>query len=133
MWTDNVGVELLASLPFKHDIRPKGRSPYSTKSGSETPPPTLLLVYNFIPRRRASLRGSRYQPYFFLQRKGNRRAQCPGLADDISLDSSTGLALEVGVDADINKDWFFQRLAVAMDIDTKATLKGGAWMAPRWT
>ena len=49
------------------------------------------------------------------------------MATDISLKDSTGFAVEVGVDVDLNnKDWFFNASLWRMNIDTKATLKGGA-------
>jgi outer membrane protein len=128
MWTDNVGVELLASLPFKHDLKGEGTiSALGKIAEVKHLPPTLLLVYNFNP-------ASGVRPYagigvnhtFFFSEKVTGALSGPGLANDISLKSSTGLAIEAGVDVDINKDWFFNASLWRMDIDTKATLKGGA-------
>jgi len=38
----------------------------------------------------------------------------------LKLDDSFGLAVEAGVDVDINKDWFFNASLWRMDIDTEA-------------
>jgi outer membrane protein len=128
MTTDNVGVELLGSLPFKHDITGEGViSALGKVAETKQLPPTLILLYNFAPK-------SGVRPYaglginhtIFFSEKVTSALSGPGLATDISLKDSIGLAVEIGVDVDINKDWFFNASLWRMDIDTKATLKGGA-------
>lgn len=131
MTTDNVGVELLGALPFKHDITGKGSLPGMGLGGkiAETKelPPTLILLYNFSPKsnvRPYAGAGINYTTFF--GEKVTSTLSGPGLATDLSLKDSTGLAVEAGVDVDINKDWFFNASLWRMDIKTKATLKGGA-------
>ena len=128
MWTDNIGVELLASLPFKHDLKGEGTvSGLGKIAEVKHLPPTLLLVYNFSPKSEVrSYAGLGLNHTIFFGEKVTDALSGGGLADDISLDNSTGLALEAGIDVDINKDWFFNASIWRMDIDTKATLKGGA-------
>lgn len=128
MVSHNVGVELLGALPFKHDIKSAGTIAALDKiAETKQLPPTLVVLYNFAPT--ASVRpyagvGLNYTTFF--GEKVTSALKGPGLASDISLDSSTGLAAEVGVDVDVNKDWFFNASVWRMDLDTTATLKGGA-------
>lgn len=128
MTTDNVGVELLGALPFKHDITGQGAiSGLGKVAETKELPPTLILLYNFAPK-------SNVRPYAgigvnyttFFSEKVTGALSGPGLATGLSLKDSTGLAVEAGVDVDIDKDWFFNASLWRMDIDTKATLNGGA-------
>ena len=116
MYSDNVGVEILASLPFTHDITTAG-----TKVGEvEHLPPTVSLEYHFNPK--ADVR-----PY--VSAGLNWTTILDESLDDgtpISVDDSTGLALTAGVDMDINKDWFFNASIRYMDIDTTADIANGA-------
>ncbi len=113
MMTDNVGVELLGALPFSHDLMVTGLGKVVEVKQL---PPTLILLYNFSPK--SSVRpyagaGINYTRFF-----GERTVN--GLAGtEIKLDSSTGLAVEAGIDVDINKDLFFNASLWRIDIDTK--------------
>lgn len=125
MLSDNWGVELLGALPFKHDIKGSGTiSALGTIAETKQLPPTLAVVYNFAPK--ASIRpyagiGLNYTVFFDEKVTGG----LVGMADDVSLDGSTGLAAEVGVDVDLNENVFFNASLWYVDIDTTATLKGG--------
>ncbi len=122
MFRDDMGVEVLGALPFKHDIKASGTIAALGKiAETKQLPPTVVLVYNFAP-------ASNVRPYagiglnyttFFSEKVTDSLS---GLADDISLKDSTGLAAEVGVDVDINKQMFFNASLWRMDIDTTATL-----------
>jgi len=120
MFTANWGVELLAALPFEHDIAlVDGPTVASTKHL----PPTLSAVYHFAPE-------SRVQPYvgagvnvtlFFDE-------QTRGALDgtDLSLDNSVGLAAVAGIDIAIDEHWFVNADVRYLDIDTDAELDGAA-------
>lgn len=114
MMTDNVGAELLGALPFKHDISVMGLGKVVE---TKQLPPTLILLYNLSPKsnvRPYAGAGINYTKFF-----GEKTVN--GLAGTtINLDSSTGLAIEAGVDVDINKDWFFNASLWHINIETKA-------------
>jgi len=113
MMTDNVGVELLGALPFKHDLMVTGLGKVAEVKQL---PPTLILLYNFSPKsgvRPYAGAGLNYTRFF-----GEKTVN--GLdGTDLELDSSTGLAVEAGIDVDINKDLFFNASLWRIDIETK--------------
>ena len=109
MFTDNIGLELLASLPFEHDISVNGVQVGSTKHL----PPTLSLQYHFNS-------GGDVHPYLglglnyttFFSEDGNgadvgsilgNPALNGATVDDFELDDSFGYALQAGVDFMINE------------------------------
>ncbi len=113
MAAPNIGIELIAALPFKHDITLSG-----TKVGSTLQlPPTLFLQYHFMP-------GSTVRPYagvginytFFF----SEDTTGPLSGTKLTLDPSWGLAGELGVDIDVAPNWFVNAVVSYMDIDTKA-------------
>lgn len=118
MFTQNWGIELLAALPFEHDIAlVDGPRVASTKHL----PPTLSAVYHFAP-------GSPWQPYlgvglnvtiFFDE---DTRGALAGA--DLDLDTSVGLAAVAGVDIALGGDWFLNGTVRYLDIDTDAELDG---------
>ena len=121
MYTDNIGIGLLAATPFKHDIKGAGDIAGLGKIGeTKHLPPTLTVQYHFTP-------GSSVRPYvgaginytnFFSEKT-------IGLGDTkLKLDDSWGLAAEAGVDIDINDRWFLSGQLWYLDIDTKAKLTG---------
>ena len=113
MATDNVGVELLGALPFKHDLTVTGLGKVVEVKQL---PPTLILLYNFSPKsnvRPYAGAGINYTKFFGVKTKGALAGTT------IDLDSSTGPAVEAGVDVDIDKDWFFNASLWRIDIKTK--------------
>jgi len=114
MATDNIGVELLGALPFEHDVSVTGLGKVAEVKQL---PPTLILLYNFAPK--SSIRpyagaGVNYTK-FFDEKTVNALA-----GTDIELDSSTGLAIEAGIDVDINKQWYFNASVWRINIETTA-------------
>jgi outer membrane protein len=118
MMTDVWGLELLAAVPFKHDIDLlDGTNVGSTKHL----PPTLSLQYHFMPTEQ-------FQPYVgvginftsFFDEKTT------GVLEGVNLDlgDSWGLAGQIGFDVLFNDDWFFNLDVRYIDIDTKARLDG---------
>ena len=119
MMTANWAVEVLAAYPFEHDIAlvDDGSKVGSTKHL----PPTVSLQYHFLP-------DSTFQPYigaginyttFFSEKTY-------GLLEgsSLSLDSSWGLAAEVGADFMLGDTWFLNVNVRYIDIETDAKLDG---------
>ena len=118
MMTDIWGLELLAAVPFKHDIDLlDGTNVGSTKQL----PPTLTLQYHFRPTEQ-------FQPYIgiglnftsFFDEKTTGALE----GVDLDLGDSWGLAGQIGFDVLINDDWFLNMDVRYIDIDTKARLDG---------
>lgn len=113
MATPNIGIELIGALPFKHDIELNGNKVASTYQL----PPSVLLQYHFMPQ-------STVRPYvgvglnytYFWSEKTTGALS----GTKLNLDSSWGLAGELGVDIDIAPNWFMNAVISYMDIDTKA-------------
>jgi len=119
MLTQNWGVELLAAAPFEHDIKVGGSNIASTKHL----PPTLSVVYNFMPE-------AKFQPYagvglnytlFFDEDLDGGALGDPGA--DLNLDDSVGVAAVVGVDVDLGNEWFLNAVVRWFDIDADADVK----------
>ncbi len=118
----NLGVGLLASWPFKHDIKAKGSiSALGTVGETRQLPPTLTLQYHFDT-------GSMWHPYvgaginyttFFSE--DTKGALSPL---NLKLEDSWGLALETGVDYELDNNWLASVQLWYIDIDTKAKLTG---------
>ena len=123
MATNNIGIELLAAWPFKHDIDCKGSiSALGTCADTKHLPPTLTVQWHFDT-------GSKFHPYvgvgvnytnfFDTDTKGD----LDNLGGDLDLDSSWGLAGEIGIDYELTNDWMIGAQVYYMDIDTDAKLK----------
>ena len=113
MATPSIGIELIAALPFKHDVTLS-----STKIASTYQlPPTIFVQYHFMP-------SSNMRPYagvglnytFFWDEKTTG----PLSGTSLNLGSSWGTAGELGVDIDIAPKWFINAVVSYMDINTKA-------------
>lgn len=106
MFTDNWAVELLAAVPFKHDIKLKGTLDGSTMSGkigeTDELPPTLSVQYHFTPDQT-------FSPYVGVGVNwtlfSNEKID-PTLANKLSLSDSFGIAGQVGADIYFSKQWF---------------------------
>lgn len=118
MFTPNWGVELLAALPFEHDISlANGPKVASTKHL----PPTVSAIYHFAPN-------AQFQPYvgaglnvtFFF----DEDTRGPLAGADLDLDTSVGLAAVAGIDVDMGGNWFLNADVRYLDIDTDAKLNG---------
>ena len=111
--TDNWGVELLAATPFSHSVSTAGLAEVAKVKHL---PPTLMAQYYFGDAK------SKVRPYIgagvnyttFFDEEG--RGALAGT--DVSVDSSWGMAGQVGLDMAINDRWFVNASAWIMDIDT---------------
>ncbi len=118
MMTDVWALEVLAAVPFKHDIELLD----GTKVGSTKQlPPTVSLQYHFMPTEK-------FQPYLgvginFTHFSSEKTiGALEGV--DLNLGDSWGLAGQAGFDVLFNDDWFFNLDIRYIDIDTKARLDG---------
>lgn len=114
---DKVGIELLAALPFKHDIELNGDNLASTKHL----PPTLTLQY--YPMGGTD---SRVQPYAGVGINYTRFSNESLAIGDLDLDNSWGIAGQLGVDLLIDDNWALNAAAWYIDIDTDAKINGQA-------
>lgn len=113
MLTDNWGVELLAATPFSHSVSTAGLGEVAKVKHL---PPTLMAQYYFGDAN------SKVRPYLgaginyttFFDEEG--RGALAGT--DVSVDSSWGMAGQVGLDMAINDRWFVNASAWLIDIDT---------------
>lgn len=114
MLSDDLGVELLGALPFEHDLT---HNSLGKVGETKQVPPTLILLYNFSPKsgvRPYAGVGLNYTTFFSEKTTGALAGT------SLKLDDSFGLAVEAGVDVDINKDWFFNASLWRIDIETEA-------------
>jgi outer membrane protein len=111
-----LAVEVLAALPFKHDIDLVGGGRVAE---TKHLPPTVSVQYHFAP-------DGKFSPYvgaglnatiFFSEDTTGALAGA-----DLELETSYGPAAQLGVDIDVADNWFLNLEARYMDIDTKARL-----------
>lgn len=127
--SESIGVELLASTPFKHDVTLQGHgldayAPTGTRIASvEHLPPTLSLQYFFMDATSA------WQPYagigvnywLVLSEELSSDAKTALAADNLQVDDSVGLSLQLGMDYTIDRNWVVNAAIWKMDIGTEAT------------
>lgn len=121
-FTENWGLELLAAAPFNHDIELAGVGKIAE---TDHLPPTLSIQYHFIP-------DGTFQPYvgaglnatiFFSEDVEQILVDALGATSvDLELDSSFGLAAQIGADFALSDKWVLNVEARWIDIDTDATL-----------
>ena len=118
MVNPNIGIELLAALPFKHDITLSGAG---TVAETDQLPPTLSVQYHFMPEN--TIRpyvglGLNYTTFFNTDTKGALAGA------NLELDDSWGVAGQLGVDIDVAPNWFVNADLRYIGISTDATLNG---------
>ena len=121
MITSSIGIGLLASWPFEHDIRATHDiTEWGTVASIKQVSPTLTLQYHFDTT-------SRFNPYigvglnytYFFD--GETRGALKSL--DLELDDSWGLAGEVGLDYDLGNNWLVSAQVWYVNLETIARLK----------
>ncbi len=117
--SDNWAIDVLGSLPFKHDINLNGGGKVGE---TKHLPPTVSLQYHFLPQ------GAVFRPYvgagvnftlFFDEETTGALA-----GTDLSLDNSFGVAAQIGADFALNDKWAINVDLRWADIDTDASLDG---------
>jgi len=116
-FSPNWGLEILASLPFEHDIRLNGARAGSTKHL----PPTITLQYHFTGSEKVRPfigAGVNYTIFFDQKTTG------PLAGTDLDLDNSFGLAAHAGLDFAIGTNKWLRVDARWIDIDTDVKVNG---------
>ena len=119
---NNIGIELLAALPFHHDFTLNNAAGNQVLTGkTQHLPPTLSLQYHFDN----NMMPLNIKPFvgvgvnyttFFKERISN--------GADLNLDDSVGVAGHIGIDIPYAATEAFRIDARYMDIKTDATLNG---------
>lgn len=121
MISDTLGFEILASLPFSHDINLEANG---AKVGeTKHLPPTFTLQYYFPTSSAFSPYaglGLNYTLFFDEETEGALAGT------DLSLDDSIGLAAQLGFDYDISDTMFVNFDLRWIDIETDAEVDGSA-------
>ena len=132
MITDDISVEALGGLPYKHDIVGAGAVAGVGKIGSiHQISPTVLLQYRFLAA------DGPFRPYVgagptfakFYGSKGSAALTAVtnpgGPATTIGGDTEWGGTIEAGANYKIDKHWFLDAAILKTFISTKATLSTG--------
>jgi len=114
---DNLGIEVLASLPFKHDIAIDG---LGTVGETKHLPPTVSLQYHFGQGKVKPFVGAgvNYTKFFSEETSGALEGA------DLELDASWGLAAHAGVDFKFGDKGAIRVDARWIDIDTDVSVEG---------
>lgn len=116
-FSPNLGLEVLASLPFQHEIKLNGVKAAEAKHL----PPTVSMQWHFNPGGKVNPfvgLGLNYTTFFSIKEKG------PLAGTNLDLGSSWGPALHAGLDFPINDAWLVSVDARWMSIDTKVKVNG---------
>ncbi|MBO1529690.1 outer membrane beta-barrel protein [Psychrobacter sp. F1192] len=120
---DNVGIELLAAIPFHHDITLTAANGDQIDAKTQHLPPTLSVQYHFdgynMPMNVKPFVGVgvNYTTFF-------KERIYDGSGADLDLDDSFGVAGHIGVDIPFAETESFRIDARYMDIKTDASLNG---------
>jgi outer membrane protein len=115
---DNLGIEVLAALPFKHDIAIDG---LGTVGSTRHLPPVVSLQYHFNGSGKVSPfvgAGLNYTTFFSEDTRGALAAS------ELKLEDSWGLAAHAGVDFAMGERGALRVDVRWADIDTKVKLDG---------
>lgn len=114
---DNLGIEVLASLPFQHDITIDG---LGTVGETKHLPPTVSLQYHFGQGKVKPFVGAgvNYTKFFSEETSGALAGT------DLELDASWGLAAHAGVDFKVGEKGAIRVDARWIDIDTDVSVDG---------
>lgn len=122
MLTDNLGIELLAATPFKHDVAIRGTALGDHKLGSiKHLPPTLSAVYYPLDTKQAFQPyvglGLNYTTFFDSSVKGS--AKNTGFSN-LRAKNTWGLAAQIGADYMLTDQIMLNGQVRYIDIDTTA-------------
>jgi outer membrane protein len=132
MWTDNVSLEFLGGLPYKHDIEGVINGQNIGKIGSiHQVSPTLLFQYRFLsaeaPVRPYVGAGPTYAIFYGSEGSAALTAMTNpgGEPTTIGSDRSFGGSVQVGLAAKLNQNWFIDASAIKTWITSSTPLSTG--------
>lgn len=120
--TPHIGIEVLAALPFEHDIVGTGALAGVDIGSTKHLPPTISLQYY-------PLGEGKFQPYagiglnyttFFDSNTSDALDSALEGKTDISLKDSIGIALQLGADWQLNEHWYLNAAIWKIAIETTA-------------
>jgi outer membrane protein len=114
---DNLGIEVLASWPFDHDINIKG---LGRVGSTKHLPPTVSLQYHFGSGKVKPFVGAGVNFTLFMSEETTGALA----GSDVSLSNSYGLATHAGIDFEISERSSIRVDARWIDIDTDVELNG---------
>ena len=114
---DNLGIEVLASLPFQHDINING---VGNVGSTKHLPPTVSLQYHFGEGKVKPFVGLGVNYTLFFSEDTNGALA----GNDLKLDDSFGLAAHAGIDFKVGEKGAIRVDARWIDIDTDVELNG---------
>ncbi|WP_409995540.1 outer membrane protein OmpW [Ferrimonas balearica] len=117
MVSDNFGVELLAATPFSHEV---SLPDIGQIAKVKHLPPTLMAQYYFGSGNLRPYIGAGVNMTVFFDEKFTNDL---GVLSDLDLDTSFGLAGQVGVDYQINDNWLVNASVWYLDIGTDVNFK----------
>ncbi|NVJ67117.1 MAG: outer membrane beta-barrel protein [Gammaproteobacteria bacterium] len=127
MLTDNWGLDVLAALPFEHDIKGTGDLAGVNIGSTKHLPPTISFQYY------PTIQGDTFQPYFglgvnytkfFDEKVSSDLTGALGTNDvELELDDSFGIAGEIGADWKLSDNLYFNTSLRYMQIGTDADVK----------
>ena len=126
-FNSSIALELLAATPFTHTIELNDGDGNTTELAEVTHlPPTVSALY-YLP-----ISGNGISPYLgaginytvFFDEEFTSQYRDAGFAD-LSLDSSLGLAVQAGVDIELDDRWHINTSIRYIDIQTTADFKVG--------
>lgn len=115
--TDNIQVDLLAAVPFQHDVELNGAKAAEFKHL----PPTLTLQYHFAPGESICPYIGAGLNYTFVY---DEETTGPIAAADLELDNSFGLSAVAGVEFKLDDKWALGADVRWIDIDADAEVNG---------
>lgn len=127
MWSDNIGLEVLAATPFEHDLSVSGLDQYgftTTDLGNTKQlPPTFSALY-FFGNSNSSIRpyigaGVNYTTFFSEDLSSSAETELG--AHGLDIDDSFGVSARAGVDWIINDKWMLNASVWNIDIETDAS------------
>ncbi len=111
---DNLGIELLAATPFKHDVNIDGVGFAGTVKHL---PPTVSLNYHFPTN-------SAFKPYVGAGINYTTFFQEDSPLGTLELDDSFGFAVQIGLDYQLNDNAALRANVRWIDIDSDVSLNG---------
>ena len=112
----NIGIELLAAVPFSHEVKLNGAKAASFNQL----PPTLSLQYHFGDQRIKPFIGAGINWLWSYDEKSFG----PLAGTEVGVDNSWGIAFHGGIDYELNNGWYVGADLRWIDIDADVSVNG---------